>query len=123
MTVSAQTPINRSTGNGVTTVFPYTFKIISAADIEVTVDDVLQTLNVDYTVSGAGVDAGGNVTMTTAPANLTTVVRRRNMALVRTTDYQDHFPFHCLELEMYRRYLMCRRLPDHKLSPGCLFGH
>lgn len=89
MTVSAQTPINRSTGNGVTTVFPYTFKIISSADIEVTVDDVVKTLNVDYTVTGAGVDLGGNVTMTTAPANGTSVVRRRNMALTRTTDYQD----------------------------------
>lgn len=89
MTVSAQTPINRSTGNGVTTVFPYTFKSIAAADIEVTVDDVVKTLNVDYTLSGVGVDAGGNVTMTTAPANGTSVVRRRNMALTRTTDYQD----------------------------------
>ena len=89
MTVSSQTPINRSTGNGVTTVFPYGFKIISEADIEVTVDGVAKTLNVDYTVSGVGNEAGGNVTMTAAPANLASVVRRRNMALVRTTDYQD----------------------------------
>ena len=89
MTVSSQTPINRSTGNGVTTVFPYGFKIISEADIEVTVDGVVKTLNVDYTVSGVGNEAGGNVTMTAAPANLASVVRRRNMALVRTTDYQD----------------------------------
>ena len=68
MTVSSQTPINRSTGNGVTTVFPYGFKIISEADIEVTVDGVVKTLNVDYTVSGVGNEAGGNVTMTAAPA-------------------------------------------------------
>ena len=114
MTVSAQTPINRSTGNGVTTVFPYTFKIISAADIEVTVDDVLQTLNVDYTVSGAGVDAGGNVTMTTAPANLTTVVRRRNMALVRTTDYQDQgtLPAATLDLDIDATVLMVQQLDE-----------
>lgn len=89
MTVSSQTPINRSTGNGVTTVFPYGFKIISEADIEVTVDGVAKTLNVDYTVSGVGNETGGDVTMTAAPANLSSVVRRRNMALVRTTDYQD----------------------------------
>lgn len=89
MTVSAQTPINRSAGNGVTTVFPYTFKIIAEGDIEVSIDDVVKTLNVDYTVSGVGVEAGGNITMTTAPANLTIVVRRRNMAFVRTIDYQD----------------------------------
>lgn len=88
MTVSAQTPVNSSTGNGVTTVFPYTFKIIAAADLEVTVDGVVKTLTTDYTVSGAGDDAGGNVTFITAPANGATVVRRRNMAFTRTVDYQ-----------------------------------
>ena len=88
MTVSAQTPVNSSTGNGVTTVFPYAFKVIAAADLEVTVDGVVKTLTTDYTVSGAGDDAGGNVTFITAPASGTTVVRRRNMALTRTTDYQ-----------------------------------
>lgn len=114
MTVSAQTPVNRSTGNGVTTVFPYQFKIISSADIEVTVDDVVQTLNVDYTVSGAGVDAGGNVTMTTAPANLTTVVRRRNMALVRTTDYQDQgtLPAATLDSDIDATVLMVQQLDE-----------
>ncbi len=89
MTVSAQTPINSSTGNGVTTVFPYTFKVIQAADIQVLVNNVAKVLNVDYTVSGVGVDAGGNVTFAVAPSNLTTVVRQRSMALTRTTDYQD----------------------------------
>jgi hypothetical protein len=89
VTVSAQTPINSSTGNGVTTVFPYAFKIIAAADLEVTVDGVVQTLTTHYTVSGAGNEAGGNITFVTAPAAGTTVVRRRNMALVRTVDYQN----------------------------------
>jgi lysophospholipase L1-like esterase len=86
--VSEQTPVNSSTGNGVTTVFPYTFKILSSADIEVTVDGVVKTLTTHYTLSGVGDDAGGDVTFLVAPANLTTVIRRRNMALVRTTDYQ-----------------------------------
>ena len=114
MTVSAQTPINRSTGNGVTTVFPYTFKIISDADIEVTVDDVVKTLNVDYTVTGAGVDAGGNVTMTTAPATATTVIRRRNMAIVRTTDYQDQgaLPAATLDSDIDASVLMAQQLSE-----------
>ncbi len=114
MTVSAQTPINRSTGNGVTTVFPYTFKIIADADIEVTVDDVVKTLNVDYTVSGAGVDAGGNVTMTVAPANATSVVRRRNMALVRSTDYQDQgeLPATTLDNDIDATVLMVQQLDE-----------
>jgi hypothetical protein len=114
VTVSAQTPINRSAGNGVTTVFPYTFKIIAAADIEVTVDDVVKTLNVDYTVSGAGLDAGGNVTMTTAPASGTTVVRRRNMAIVRTTDYQDQgsLPASTLDDDVDAVVLMVQQLDE-----------
>ena len=114
MTVSAQTPINRSTGNGVTTVFPYTFKIISDADIEVTVDDVVKTLNVDYTVTGAGVDAGGNVTMTTAPAAATTVIRRRNMAIVRTTDYQDQgaLPAATLDADIDSAVLMVQQVNE-----------
>jgi hypothetical protein len=86
--VSEQTPVNSSTGNGVTTVFPYTFKILNAADIEVTVDGVVKTITTHYTLSGVGADAGGDVTFLVAPADTTTVIRRRNMALVRTTDYQ-----------------------------------
>lgn len=88
MTVSAQTPVNSSTGNGATTVFPYTFKIIRDADLEVSVDGVVKTLATDYTVSGAGVDAGGDVTFVVAPANGATVVRRRNMQFLRSSDYQ-----------------------------------
>ena len=114
MTVSAQTPINRSTGNGVTTVFPYTFKIISDGDIEVSVDDVVKTLNVDYTVSGAGLDAGGDVTMTTAPAVGTAVVRRRDMAIVRSTDYQDQgtLPAATLDLDIDSTVLMMQQLDE-----------
>lgn len=114
MTVSAQPPISRSTGNGVTTVFPYTFKIISDGDIEVSIDDVIKTLNVDYTVSGAGLDAGGDVTMTTAPAVGTTVVRRRDMAIVRSTDYQDQgtLPAATLDLDIDSTVLMMQQLDE-----------
>lgn len=90
MTVSAGYAPNSSTGNGVTTVFAYNFRILSAADLEVSVDGVVKTLNVDYTVSGVGAGSGGNVTFTAAPASNTQVLRRRNMAFARTTDYQDN---------------------------------
>lgn len=128
MTVSAQSPINRSTGNGVTTVFPYTFKIISAADIEVSIDDVVKVLNVDYTVTGAGTDAGGNVTMTTAPANGTSVVRRRNMALTRTTDYQDQgtLPAATLDNDIDNVVLMVQQVDEQigraMTAPASLAG-
>lgn len=90
MPVPVQTPVNASTGNGVTTVFAYTFKIPAEADILVQVDGVTKTLTTDYTVSGVGVDGGGNVTFLTAPANGTTVVRSRNMDIGRVVqDYQE----------------------------------
>lgn len=88
MTVSSQTPVNSSTGNGATTVFPYSFRILAAADIEVAIDGVVKTLSTHYTLSGVGDAGGGNITFLTAPASGTTVTRRRNMAFVRTTDYQ-----------------------------------
>lgn len=87
MTVSEQTIFTASTANGVTTVFPYTFKITDEEDLAVTVDGVLQTSG--YTVSGVGDDAGGNVTFTTAPANLAKVVRYLAPKLKRETDYQQ----------------------------------
>lgn len=89
MTVLSQTSKNISVANGVTTVFPYQFKIVAAADLLVLVDGVAQTLNVDYTLTGVGLDAGGNVTFATAPANLALVVRKRNMAYARATDFQN----------------------------------
>ena len=114
MTVTAQTPSNSSTGNGVTTVFPYTFKIISQADIEVSVDGVVQTLNTHYTVSGAGDNAGGNVTFLSAPASLSVVARRRNMALVRETDYQyqGDLPNSVLNPDLDAPVLMAQQLQE-----------
>jgi hypothetical protein len=90
MPVPNQTPVNSSTGNGVTTVFPYTFKILEDADILVQVDGVTKTLSTHYTVSGAGVDGGGNVTFITAPADGSVVVRKRNLGYERVDfDYQE----------------------------------
>lgn len=93
MTVPVQTPFNSSTGNGVTTVFPYTFLILDEEDIKVTVDGVLKTIATDYTVSGVGNPSGGNVTFLTAPANGTTVVRYSDTLLKRETDYQTNGDF------------------------------
>lgn len=92
MPVSIQTPYNSSTANGVTTVFPYTFKILNSADLKVKVGGVLKALSTDYTVSGVGGD-GGNVTFVTAPANGAIVVRYSDTLLKRDTDYQQNGDF------------------------------
>lgn len=94
MTVSAQTTFNQTTGNGVTTVFPYQFKILASGDLQVYVAGVLKTLGVDYTVSGVGNNTGGNVTfLLGAPAALAVVSIIRAMQVVRSTDYQQQGDF------------------------------
>jgi len=76
---SKMTPYN---GAGTTGPFAYTFKIWSASDLVVIQTDAngvetVLTLNVDYTVTGAGVATGGNVTLTTAlPAGETLTIMR-----------------------------------------------
>lgn len=85
MPVSVQTPYNQYTGNGVATVYAYEFQLLSADDLTVTIDGVVTTA---YTLSGLGVDSGGNVTFSTAPANGTIVLIRRSVLLSRETDYQ-----------------------------------
>lgn len=113
MTVSAQTPLNRSVGNGVTTVFPYTFKVLAEADMEVSVDGVVKTLTTHYTLSGVGTDSG-NVTFLVPPADLAVVVRRRNMAYTRSVDYQDQgeLPTDTLDDDQDAPVLMCQQLAE-----------
>lgn len=90
MPVLDQTTSNSYTGNGVTTVFAYTFKLLDGADVLVTVDGVTKTLTTHYTVSGVGASGGGNITFLSAPANAAEVVIQRDMDYLRDTDYQDN---------------------------------
>ena len=90
MPVLDQTTSNSYTGNGVTTVFAYTFKLLDQADVLVEVDGVAKTLTTHYTVSGVGNSGGGNITFLSAPANAAEVVIQRDMAYLRETDYQDN---------------------------------
>jgi hypothetical protein len=98
MTVSSTTNKVSYSGNGITTVFAYTFKIFADGDLDVyirssTGTETLKTLTTDYTVSNAGVDGGGNVTFVTAPASGETVVIQRKLALTQGTDYVENDPF------------------------------
>lgn len=99
MTVASATaksgPYN---GNGSQTVFAYGFKVFantelrvirtSAAGVETTL-----TLTTDYTVSGVGADAGGNVTTTVAPATGEKITILRNVPFTQTTDLRNQGGF------------------------------
>lgn len=93
MTVSTVTPRNEYVGNGVQTTFTYTFRIFDAEDLEVYVDDELQTYLTDYTISGVDVLTGGTVVFDTAPANNARVTFVRNILAERTTDYDQSGDF------------------------------
>lgn len=88
MSVPNQTPYNIYTANGLTTVFAYEFYLISASDIQVTINGSEVTSG--YTVSGVGNTGGGDVSFFTAPANGSTVIFERVTPTYRLTEYQDN---------------------------------
>lgn len=78
--------------DGLTNAFPYPFKIFqeedllvilrSAAGVETTL-----SLAADYAVSGAGSDAGGNVTTVATYAAGNTLLLKRQLDILQETDY------------------------------------
>jgi len=93
MTVSSTTSKVSYTATSSQTVFAYTFKIFANADLKVYVNSVLKTLTTDYTVSGAGVTSGGNVTFGTGLTASDIVVIERVITLTQGTDYVENDPF------------------------------
>lgn len=101
MTISSETMKVSYAANGVTTSYAYTFKIFDDDELDVIVTDANGaetelTLTTDYTVTGAGVDAGGTIVLedaTDAPSGSTLTIIR-NVPYTQETDYTegDDFP-------------------------------
>lgn len=91
--VSEEIPTASSTANGVSTSFPYNFTVLDSGDLVVkgTLSGATTTYSygVDYTISGLG-SPTGSADFMTPPAAGTLIVRYRDTALKRTTDYQDN---------------------------------
>lgn len=87
ITIPAIDPIVDYTVGGVsTTVFAVPFPFFENADLVVTVGATVKTLNVDYTVVGAGLDSGRSVTLLTGVTD-TTVTIERDIEIKRVTDF------------------------------------
>ena len=84
MPVETTTRRKSYTGNAVTTVFAYDFRILTSADLKVYLDGVLQSSG--YTVSGVGAALGGNVTFTSAPGTGVAVLLIRVVARTQLVD-------------------------------------
>jgi len=117
MTVSTTQSRIGYNGNGATTVFAFPYRFLESTDLTVTLvradtTQVVQTLNTDYTVTGAGDDAGGTVTMVVAPASGQQLVIVRAVPLTQETDYisGDPFPAESHERALDKLTMIAQRL-------------
>ena len=111
MTLSSTTNRISHTGDGLTVIFAYTFKIFAKTDLLVYDAGELQTVDVDYTVSGMGEEDGGNVTFVAAPADGNLVEIIREMPLKQLTDYIEggKFPSESHEYGLDKIVMMVQR--------------
>ncbi len=98
MTVSTVVDHNDYTGNGVTTSFPYTFRIFKKTDLTVSVIDLSENITVlvldtDYTVTNAGGYNGGSVVLTTPLANGWQISIARELDPTQETDLRNQGKF------------------------------
>ena len=100
MTISSTTVRNSYSGDSSTTTFSYTFKIFADSDIQVIIrsstgTETTKTITTHYTVTGAGVSAGGTVIFTggNIPVTGETVILRRNIPQTQAIDYIANDPF------------------------------
>ena len=98
MTVSSETNRVEYVGDGIVVAHPTTFNFAQDADLKVTLVDsagteTVQTLSTHYTVTGAGSDTGGTVTMITAPASGEQLVIERDVVFTQGADYVPNDPF------------------------------
>lgn len=89
MTLITSTNTQTYTGDATTVAFSFPHLFFANADLVVTVDNVSKVLNTDYTVTGAGVAAGGTVTFTSAPASATSIVIQRIVSFIQDTDFEN----------------------------------
>lgn len=127
MTVLSE--IDRSgpyTGNGVTSVFDYDFKILDKSHLRIVreQDGVETVLTVDthYTVSGVGSASGGSVTMLSAPTADQQVTILRNIPMTQVVDFNNQGALFAatVERELDRAAMRDQQLAE-QLSRALIF--
>lgn len=98
MTVSTEVNHNEYTGNGVTTIFPYAFRIFKASELLVKTSDPngtlrTLTLNTDFAVSGVNSYSGGTVILPLPLGNGWRISIERDLDVVQETDFRNQGKF------------------------------
>lgn len=102
MTVPTETSRNLYTGNGVTTSFPYTFRVYDAEHIRVwtaVANGNPVELTSGFTVSGVGEEIGGAIVFAEAPTNLLTILIERDVPLLQQSTVPSYGGFDQKTLE------------------------
>jgi len=135
MTVSTETNHNEYTGNGVTTSFPYTFRIFKQADLVVFTsandgeDIKILRVDTDYTVIGAGSARGGNVVLKAPLASGVQISISRELPATQETSLRNQgkfFPevhedaFDKLTMLIFHAVLPGRTFQQCARRPSCL---
>lgn len=74
--------------NGTLTTYEFPFVIFSDTDIQIYLNDVLQSSEI-YSVTGIKNTNGGSITFTTPPIAGTVITITRDLSIERTTDFQE----------------------------------
>lgn len=90
MTVSITTSVVTYTGDAVTTDYGVPFRVLSASDLYVFVDEVLQIAGVDYNTVGLVTEPNSTVAFVVAPADQTDILIQRLTGLVQSTQYATY---------------------------------
>lgn len=119
MTVSSSTARVAYAGNGTTQTFAVPFYFLLDGQLSVSLwsstgVETVQALNVNYTVTGAGVVSGGSVIMTVAPPAGTNLVISRGVPLTQATDLlpNDRLPAESLEQALDKLTMLTQQLNE-----------
>ena len=112
ITIGDIEPRVQYSGDGMQTTFTYPFPIFNDNDLEVYLGTALQISG--YTISGAGNSAGGTVTLNSPAGTGVLVTLRRQLAIERTTDFQESGEFRAKVIndELDREVAMIQQVND-----------
>lgn len=112
MTVSTTANRNTFTGDGVMTVFPFTFAVQQATDIDIYLDGVLTASGYTVAINSSGV--GGTITFSVAPALDVAGLIYRDVPYTQQTalPIESNLPETVLEQAYDKLTMLCQQLKE-----------